>query len=235
MRDDVRPVGIDGCGGRQWIVAEQSARTLTFTVTSDLAPLWREAQDGRACIVIDMPIGLSVGPRACDQAARDRIGAERQSSVFRPPTRAAFGASEHRTASDANCAACGKRLSVQAFGILWRIEQIDQMMTPHLQAHIHEGHPEVTFAVLAGAPMRFPKLTSEGLAERLQVLRRFGLDLDVAAERLRLGRGHVGADDLVDAAACLITARRIAQGTAEHLPRFDEGPDERGLMMRITA
>jgi predicted RNase H-like nuclease len=60
-----------------------------------------------------------------------------------------------------------------------------------------------------------------------------GISIDVDAERLRLGRGNVARDDVIDAAAMLVTARRIVSGTATRLG--DETRDSRGLLMQIWA
>jgi predicted RNase H-like nuclease len=48
----------------------------------------------------------------------------------------------------------------------------------------------------------------------------------------------VGRDDIVDAAACLVTAQRIAAGSARTFPPDDAGGpdwDARGLRMEIVA
>ena len=91
-------------------------------------------------------------------------------------------------------------------------------MSPRLQASVQEAHPEVTFAVLNGRPLDHKKKSREGEAERFELLRRAGVAFDVDAERLRLGRGTVRRDDLVDAAACLVTAWRIRNGKERILP-----------------
>lgn len=45
-------------------------------------------------------------------------------------------------------------------------------MTPVRQQHLVEVHPEVSFTVLAGSPMKHRKATLEGRAERLSALRK---------------------------------------------------------------
>ena len=47
-------------------------------------------------------------------------------------------------------------------------------------------------------------------------------------------RSGAGIDDLIDAYACLRTARRVAQGIEVRLPRAPE-LDERGLRAEIVA
>ena len=45
----------------------------------------------------------------------------------------------------------------------------------------------------------------------------------------------VGRDDIVDAAACMVTAYRIVNGQAMTLPDGDAQTDERRLRMEILA
>lgn len=72
-----------------------------------------------------------------------------------------------------------------------------------------------------------------GRRERLAILRQYGLAFDPATERHRLGRSQVAVDDLIDAAVCLITARRIAEG--RELVLGDGAVDFRALRMEIVA
>ena len=82
-------------------------------------------------------------------------------------------------------------------------------MTPRVSVHVREGHPEVTFAKLKGGFIQYPKKTQEGREERLALLESEDIRFDLDAERLRLGRGLVSRDDIIDAAAMLVSARRI--------------------------
>jgi predicted RNase H-like nuclease len=130
-------------------------------------------------------------------------------------------------------AASGKSLSRQAHGILIKIREVDELIDPNLQRKVREGHPEVTFACLAGRVIQSSKKTPEGEHERLELLRVCGLMLDVKEVRLRLSRG-VARDDIVDAAACLVTAHAWFQ---DKLKVFPEAPflDARGVRMEIVA
>ena len=83
--------------------------------------------------------------------------------------------------------------------------------------------------------MEHAKKETQGKCERLQVLSRCGLELDLTRERKRLGRSKVGEDDLIDAAACLLTARRIQDGTATVFPSGQVETDAKGLRMEIVA
>ena len=56
------------------------------------------------------------------------------------------------------------------------------MMSPELQVRVREGHPEVTFRLLAGAPLDFNKSSSEGKGQRLRILVDLGVRFDPTAE-----------------------------------------------------
>ena len=109
-------------------------------------------------IAIDIPIGLARnGNRMCDKRARTLLGAPRSGSVFSAPPRDVLRANSYVDACDRSFAVCGKRISRQVFGILAKIRDVDaelQKAAP-LIARVHEVHPEVSFAVMAGGePMR---------------------------------------------------------------------------------
>lgn len=199
-------------------------------VVSDLREVWALLDAGGLLAVgIDIPIGLpAAGPRRCDIAARRRIG-RRGSSVFPAPPRALLGAPTYEEAAARCRAACGKGLTTQAFGILPKVEAVDRLMTPDRQYDVVEVHPEVSFTLLAGHPMRFRKARPEGRDERVVVLRDVFPDVDD-----HLARPLSGArpDDVLDAFAAAWSARRWLTGSYE---RFGGELDSRGLRMEIIA
>lgn len=87
-----------------------------------------------------------------------------------------------------------------------------------------EVHPELCFAVMAGAPLQTRKKTAEGVGERVGLLAAQGIRLpeDVPLDRR-------GVDDVLDATAAAWTAARVVAGRAERLParpeRFSDGLD----------
>lgn len=187
-----------------------------------------------AVIAVDMPIGLPDSPtpggRACDRAARRLLG-RRGSSVFSPPVRAALAAENYRQAIALN----GKGLSRQAFNLLPKLREVDGLVTPDLQDAVVEAHPELAFMALAGHPLRCGKKTPEGRAERERLL---GAALgpllpDFAGERCRLGRPNLLIDDVLDACALALTARRILTDAALRLPGPELERDAGGLRMEI--
>lgn len=197
-------VGLDGCKGG-WI-ASCRGQEAVFPNFADALRAYP-----RATFAVDMPIGLSEGDRACDKAARALLG-PRRSSVFAPPSRAQLAA-VRRPAT----------LSAQSWGIVPRIREVDAAMTPRLQKRVMEAHPELAFAAFTGAPMKASKKTPAGVRERVRAL---GL--------LRAPAVPTGArvDDVLDAKALAIQARRIALGVAT---RLGGAKDSKGLRMEIWA
>jgi predicted RNase H-like nuclease len=214
--------GVDGCrAGWVWFKIEVSSGATSVEVV-DLPQLMINRPTDLACLGIDIPIGLLDGPRACDLAARKLLSQPRGSSVFPAPCRAAVQAETYETASAINRQKAGRGLSRQAWGIVPKIRQIDDALTPDCQRWAFEVHPEVCFWSLNGRhPMAHNKKTKEGAAERVDVLRRAYPEI----ERYLANRPpRVGADDLLDAAAAACTALRRYRHEADCVcsPECDE-------------
>jgi predicted RNase H-like nuclease len=133
-----------------------------------------------------------------------------------------------------------------------------QPLTDETRVWVREAHPEVTFATLKGGGEAGHGLfhskrncaacrgaVCPGASDRLALLRPVLPDFDPRAVHEQLvrlysraegaGGAAVGRDDIVDAAACLVTAYRIANGLALTLPLGEPQIDERGLRMEIVA
>jgi len=120
----------------------------------------------------------------------------------------------------------------QLFNILDKIRQVDLLQSPRLQARLFEMHPELSFTVLSGAPMRSAKRTPEGRAERVLVLRDASGDAPRLAELVGPPPVGAGRDDVLDALVGAWTARRYVAGAHLHL---GGELDQRGLRMEIIA
>jgi predicted RNase H-like nuclease len=228
-------IGIDGCRGG-WVLAtatERSNVSLSFSIVSEIGGVFAQASEGKAIIAIDVPIGLPAsGSRACDLAARRALGRGQGSRVFPAPSRAALAGASYAECCELNRKASGVKISRQTFAIFPKIREVDGSITPPLQAWIREAHPEVSFSVLNG-PLQYSKKRAVGRKERLAILAQHGILFDAVEERARLGRARVAVDDLIDAAACLVTARRIHDGATRLLGGGDA--DARGIRMEIIA
>ncbi|MFQ5828849.1 MAG: DUF429 domain-containing protein [Candidatus Methylomirabilia bacterium] len=185
-------------------------------------------------IAVDIPIGLLDGPRAgarvCDREARRLLG-RRASSVFTPPTRSLLGATNYRQVRSSG-------MSIQAFGILGKIREVDRVTTPEFRDLVCEAHPELAFMALAGHPMRHNKKTPRGREERLRALERSararaqGIRRAVENALNGVTRQQVAPDDVLDAFVLTQTALKIADGQATRLPP-DPPRDQKGLWMEI--
>ena len=122
----------------------------------------------------------------------------------------------------------GKGISIQTWGILPKIREVDAHITPADQSRAREGHPEVSFALMnGGRALTERKSTRAGRDARLRLLEPHFPSIRNEVEKRRAFRG-----DVIDAFAMLWTARRLRDGLTRALP---ESPvcDSRGLGMQI--
>ena len=229
--------GVDGCRGGWFVVLRQGIsrpRAVRFSLCQEFAEVLALREQPHV-LAVDIPIGLLATPqrggRACDREARRVLGGRRRSSVFTPPTRPALKGRSYREAIRLN----RQGLSLQAYGILAKIREVDRLLIGVGARHVHEAHPELAFAQLGGAAMQHNKKTAAGQQERERWLRRhYHSHYLVPAElRARFGSGAVAFDDILDAYALACTAARIARGQAIRLPAGPPLQDARELPMAI--
>ena len=198
--------GVDGCRAG-WVAASDRGARLYPTFAEIVAQRFE-------LVLIDVPIGLlRAGPRPCDLQARSLLGA-RRSSVFPAPGRRLLRARRY-----------GRQCSIQLWNILHKIREVDEAMTPRLQRRVREAHPEVSFALLNGAPLRFAKKSADGEAERRRLLRPIFGEIPAVPGAAR--------DDVLDAYALLWSAHRAWRGEARVLGGSER--DERGLECEIVG
>jgi predicted RNase H-like nuclease len=99
-----------------------------------------------------------------------------------------------------------------------------------LAARVFETHPEVALTVLTGKPLMASKKTAEGQRQRRAFLAGQSVDLPDPLPRIE----GAAADDIIDAAICLVVARRIAKGVAQPFPPQPER-DAFGIAIAIWA
>ncbi len=194
--------------------------------------------EGAARVFIDMPIGLSPdGARPADRQLRAAPGV-RPPTVFTPPCRAALHAASHAEASRLNRQACGKGLSIQAWNIVPRMREVDELLAhqPALRTVVVESHPEWVFAGFAGNENQQPlppKKTSLGQQRRLALLNElFPPAEDWLADLLsRTRRADVQADDALDALALAVSAALAERHGVE---RLGGEVDDTGLTMQVV-
>jgi predicted RNase H-like nuclease len=217
-----------------WEDSETSTEALSGSVFARFEELLAKLTDN-AVVGVDIPIGLTErGSRACDLAARRFLGARRGASVFPAPLRGVLGATTHAEANVLQRAIEGKGLSIQAFGILPKVAEVDACLRSHisLTERVFEVHPEVAFAALNGnVGLKASKKTAQGQTVRLELLRPHFGD---TPERFLVQRPRksVAADDVLDAFAVLWSARRLQAGEGKSFPSPPDR-DDCGLPMGI--
>lgn len=193
---------------------------------------WHEIHRRFDTVAVDMPIGLNDrGYRECESAAR-KILSPHGARVFSVPARGAlqFRHDEWSKANAWSKAQGFGGISKQSWNIWPKIAEIDGAIVASDQRCIHEAHPELAFARLAGKALP-SKHTPTGLNARKRLLRAAGFARlnDWLADRRAL---FAKPDDILDASVLLLTAQRIRDGEATALPRVAPR-DARGLKMAI--
>ena len=254
LASPVAIAGVDGCKGGWVCVWRQPGAAPAANVHAAFADIVASLP-ADAIIAVDMPIGLPActhhGGRGPEAIVRRLLG-QRQSSVFSIPSRAAVYAAtrpfatveawyeDHRLASRVarETSEPPRGVSIQAFALFPKIREIDGLLRQSavLRERVFESHPEVAFWRLNGeCAMALPKKVRNqpnppGIAERRDLLVGRGLDRVLLETPLP----GAGADDLLDAAAMLLIAARLARREAAPFP---DPPliDEAGLRIAIHA
>ena len=213
-------LGVDACAAG-WVgaILEPGAPRPRIAVAGSIAALVeavRQSLDIQA-VAIDIPIGLpDDSTRQADVLTRKALKGK-ASSVFSTLTRAAYGA-ESRTESDTvNRGLSGQGVGAQAYGLRAKILEVDAWVRSRPTVAVVEVHPELSFAVMTGAPVLARKKTDEGRAARLTALTAAG----IASPSVLTGDGYA-ADDVLDACAAAWTAARRTNGLARSLPEPPE-------------
>ncbi|HJQ55888.1 MAG TPA: DUF429 domain-containing protein [Vineibacter sp.] len=215
-------------------------------------------------VAVDMPIGLpnSERRRVCETSIREKLGI-RRTSVFSTPARSVvegFGelvtdalnlpnkdqrrveiARVHQEASLTNKGALGTGLTLQSLFIMPKILEVDRTLSNLVDPTIViETHPELIFRALAGGdPLETSKQTAAGVIRRLELLSVHGYALIDALwsqlkQEKRLRTADATIDDVVDAAACCLTAELHMSNRTESFPPH-HATDHLGRPMRIWA
>jgi predicted RNase H-like nuclease len=208
----VTACGVDGCRSGWFFVGKSEGR-MTLGVVDRLSKLIDMLPDSSA-VFIDIPIGLhdSDGTaRACDRLARRLLGRGRGSSVFPAPLRAILDAEDYESAVRHSRHLAGKGLSRQAFAIVPKVREVDELLSrcERARAMVREVHPELCFWAFAGGrPMVNRKKSRPGFEERMEVLESVLPNAREIAESAltQYKRREVARDDIADALVALATA-----------------------------
>jgi predicted RNase H-like nuclease len=203
---------------------EQPQVIRTFLEVLDYKPAFQ-------VVALFSPVGLLDEPntrgRTCDRQARAVLGSPRSGAVLSAPVRAALRCPTYDEARTAN----GGHLSAVGWRMLAKVAEVHEQMAPYWQRNVFEVHPELSFFQLNDdRPVRFSKHSRAGQSERRALLdgRMPGFERIVDEKIPGVTNAH-----LLDAAACLWTARRIVSRGVAHLPETPEW-DSEGLRMEIV-
>jgi predicted RNase H-like nuclease len=231
-------IGIDGCRAG-WFCVVLDGDGWSYCVAPDADTIAKLAVEAD-CVLIDIPIGLidaGTAGRSCDREARRLLGRGRAASVFSAPARRTLAATGYPDALERNRQATGRGLSKQAWNILPKIREIDELLRDHqlLRGVLREAHPELCFLALNDKrAMHYNKKKWEGQQERLQVLQRYFPHCRALFEQAcgEYQRCRVARDDILDAMVCAVTAR-YGYGRYRTVPA-SPARDGQGLPMEIV-
>jgi predicted RNase H-like nuclease len=222
--------GVEPCP-RGWLVVGARLQGITaFPTEPEVFPTFAEILDYRPAFeVIAIHCHLSFpeedtpGGRTCDRLARQLLGWPRAGAVKSPPSR-------HYLRTQDLDARARKGLDPISARMMRRYAEVADEMQPYRQRQVFEVHPELSFFQLNDdQPMQHSKYTLEGVEERRRLVEARIAGIDVVLEASIPG---VEARHLVDAAADMTTARRIAARAVERLPEDPEW-DEQGVRMEL--
>ncbi|MFZ1062921.1 MAG: DUF429 domain-containing protein [Acidimicrobiales bacterium] len=213
----------------KWLVA--SAKMAGSTFAPDEARLFdtfREVVDMRpsfSALVVNVPIGYrstrADPQRACDIEARAMLG-RRGVTIRRPPTRDVLAR---------GVALPSDHLDAVTLTMMPSILEVANEMSSYRQRVVYEGSPELSFSFLnGGEPLRYSKLRPEGRDERRELLlsRVPGIERIFEAPLRGTAMQH-----LFDAAALLMSSRRVQAHAAKRIPLHPEW-DSEGLRMEYV-
>jgi predicted RNase H-like nuclease len=211
----VRALGADAAGRRGWVgvVVDDdgfAGAHLAPTLAGLVALAEAASPVPLAAIGVDIPIGLVDGPsRSADLAARRYVGPARRSSVFAAPHPSVVGLEDYAAVNELLAELGLALVSKQSFGLFARIREAAALAG---DPRMVETFPEASFTAMGGAPVPASKKTWNGQSHRRALLA--AADPPVVVPDDLGPAGEVPADDVLDAAACAWSARRVALGTA---------------------
>jgi predicted RNase H-like nuclease len=221
--------GVIPCRGG-WLVASAKLQGITMApeepriMDSFVAVI--DERPSFAVVALHAPVGFLdkavPGGRTCDREARALLGPRRGAAVRSAPSWAAFEAQASGQAGG---------LDAVTASLLPRYGEVAAEMAGYRQRTVFEAHPELSFYHLNGdLPLRYPKRFATGRQERRELLvaKIPGLERILDAKVRGATPGH-----LLDAAACLWTARRTIARAATRMPADPEW-DSQGLRMEYV-
>ena len=211
MTNTMDLIGVDGTSSG-WIASignSRNKRLSSIEFTEDLTKLLSDYPD--SIVVIDMPIELNKKNylRTCDVLAKKYLGKAFQSSIFIPPLKRVLKCNTYQEANELSKKITGKGLSKQSWHLKSKITEVQQISK--LPNKVYEGHPECSFKMLKKETLRAKKKSVSGIFERLDLLKKVGLD--PLSVNLKLeNNSSIKIDDVLDSMVLFVTGLRIVEG-----------------------
>ncbi len=211
MTDSASVIGIDGTS-TGWIASIGNVRNKSLFTIKFCEKLDRLlSYYPNSVVVIDMPIELNKKNylRECDVLAKKYLGKNFQSSVFIPPLKRVLQCSTYQEANKLSKEITGKGLSKQSWHLKNKINEVRGVSKVYNK--LYEGHPECSFKMLKNETLIAKKKSVLGIFERLDLLKKAGLDpLSIRIEIEK--NSTIKIDDVLDSMVLFITALRIVEG-----------------------
>lgn len=215
-----------------WLVVSAKLQGVTIAPQApEIFAKFVEVLDYRpafSAMTIQLPLGLPSsrrrGGRRCDRDARALLKWPRASAIASPPTW-----QDVRTWHDNPSVRRG--LSAVTRSLMPKINEVYEHLGNYHQRTLFEVHPELSFYQLNGdRPLLYSKHVEPGRQERWNLLAAKvpGIEriLEAPPARIDIAR-------LLDAAACLWTARRVFARAVTRQPEQAEW-DDQGFRMEIV-
>lgn len=224
---------VDGCKAG-WLVAVAQgwppSQIPVFVVCKTFKEVLLETAVCKV-VVVDMPIGLpETGARRCDKDARRFLGAKGAPAVFPVPPRAALAAKTPQEFQALIREINGVGAGFPVWGIVPRLREVDEMMTPAIQQRVKEYHPEAAWRSYAKRPL-YSKHSAAGLLQRMHLSTAVIPKMYAVSETLT--EPGVSLDDLMDVTVGLNVAWKIVEKNEDRFPVEQEEKDAKGLSMEI--
>ena len=213
-------IGVDGTSSG-WVTSIGSSQKKCLSSIKFFESLEELLSDySDSVMVIDIPVQLNEKNylRECDILAKRYLGKNFQSSIFIPPLKKVLKCNTYEEANSLSRKIAGKGLSKQSWHLKNKISEVQDLC--RLSNNIYEGHPECSFKMLKNGPLEAKKKSVKGIFERLDLLRRVGLDPLSTSLNLE-NNSTIKIDDILDSMVLFITALRIVEGNHLCLEKTD--------------
>ena len=213
-------IGVDGTSSG-WVTSIGSSQKKCLSSIKFFESLEELLSDySDSVMVIDIPVQLNEKNylRECDILAKRYLGKNFQSSIFIPPLKKVLKCNTYEEANSLSRKIAGKGLSKQSWHLKNKISEVQDLC--RLSNNIYEGHPECSFKMLKNRPLDAKKKSVKGIFERLNLLKKAGLDPLSTSLNLQ-NSSAIKIDDVLDSMVLFITALRIVEGNYLCLNKTD--------------